>query len=129
VPGHRQFAARREDAHAHIGVRRTRRQHEGGLGERHLQRDGLHLGFIDCAGIREHRKLVAAQRAVGEHVQVQVTMGWHRPGQAYLRHAGLLRHVTGEHAATELGDKKNGDSSPNFLLMRAIASTSGSEIK
>jgi hypothetical protein len=45
-----------------------RRQHEGGLGEVELGRDGLHLPRRQAAGVDDHSQRIAAELAVGEYV-------------------------------------------------------------
>jgi hypothetical protein len=77
VAGHRQFLARCEDAHAHRGRRVLRRKDERALRVSHLARDRLHEVGRQTGGLGKDRQLVAAKRAIGEDVEMEVAVGVH----------------------------------------------------
>ena len=76
MAGHRQFLARREDPHPDIAAR-SRWEDERALGEVHFARDGLHHLRRDRSRLGKDGELIAFQRAVGEHVEVQIAHGVH----------------------------------------------------
>ena len=59
MAGERQFAARREDAHAIVGAGLRRRQHERRFGQIRPGRDALHVGIGQAFGVENHGERVA----------------------------------------------------------------------
>src|SRR5262249_7365942 len=76
MPGERQFAVWREDAHSKIGV--TGWVNKRCLGEVHFAGDALHLLVVEAAGFREHGQRIAAERLVREYVKLIESVNWHR---------------------------------------------------
>src|SRR3984957_20895398 len=67
MPGHLNFATRREDSHA-SHARRFGWHHERRFAEVHLMRQLLHLARAERSPVGENRELVAAERARSEDV-------------------------------------------------------------
>ena len=55
-----------------------RGQEEDGFGQVELGRDGLHRRAVEPAGVGEDRQRIAAERSVGENVEGEEGIRWHR---------------------------------------------------
>ena len=70
MAGEGHFPARAEDAQPVAGLRRRRRQHEGGFRQAGPAGDGLHRGFVERAGVEHHGQRIAVARPGGENVEL-----------------------------------------------------------
>jgi len=77
MAGKRQFRPRGEDPHPRVVLRIVGRQHEGGLGQVELRRDGLHVGLTQAARLGKHRQRIAAETLLGEHVHRDEAVAGH----------------------------------------------------
>ena len=78
VSGKRQLAARREDAHAVIGLIRCRSQQEGRIRQIRPARERLHPLVAQAVGVVNDGERVAAQCGAGEHVDLSEREASHR---------------------------------------------------
>ena len=81
MAGHRHLGARREDPHAHVGVRPLGAGHERRLRKADLAGDLLHRPRRQSGRLGKDGELVAAEAAIGEDVVVEVPVA----GNAHAR--------------------------------------------
>ncbi len=105
----RQLAAGREDAHTVVGAGVGRREQEGGLAEVGPAREGLHTIVVERVGAVDDRERIAAQRRVGEDVDLA---------------EGEARHgATGASRAAGFATRPPADSSCSSASAAASAAT------
>ncbi len=73
MTGERNFVANGENSNLRVVRSLAWRQHEGCLNIIELGCDGLHLRGRKSGGVENHRQLVAAESAIGEDVDRDIT--------------------------------------------------------